>query len=147
DHNKVTAELDGLLPNSPYQARGTTVCSQKANNKSGPTAPLDFMTHCRAPGQTHDETAPPPTMTPRANSVGVEWDETESKTYEAQIKEKSAADWPDTSVSVSLGAHGHTFDSLFTGHEYDVRVRSRCPGPTYSDWAEGHFMTPCQPPV
>ena len=54
--------------------------------------------------------------------------------YEAQIKLKSAANWPNTDTDVTTGT-SHTFTSLVNGSTYQVRVRTVETGEqTASDW-------------
>ncbi len=144
--NKVTHTLSRLVPNTAYQVRVITVCAAAAEppNQSDPTDPLDFTTHCRAPGEGHAAAPPPPDVTAQADVALVEWGETEIRSYELEHKEQSDPVW--TRVPQIGGVTNFLLEDLVTGHDYDVRVRTRCSSEDVSQWAAAQFTTPCEPP-
>ena len=69
--------------------------------------------------------------------------------YEVNIKETAALDWPSTDIAVT--GNTYTFSGLNSETAYTYRVRQDCSADSagYSDWVEGGFVTdslPCLTP-
>ena len=69
--------------------------------------------------------------------------------YEVNIKETAAIDWPSTDIAVT--GNTYTFSGLNSETAYTYRVRQDCSADSagYSDWVEGGFVTdslPCLTP-
>jgi hypothetical protein len=69
--------------------------------------------------------------------------------YEVNIKETAALDWPSTDIAVT--GNTYTFSGLNSETAYTYRVRQDCSAYSagYSDWVEGGFVTdslPCLTP-
>ena len=80
-------------------------------------------------------------------SATISWSGT-GTTYEVNIKEAAAADWP---VPTTVAATSYTFNALRSATNYIYRVRQDCTADSlgYSEWTEGTFTTdslPCFPP-
>ena len=73
----------------------------------------------------------------------------EGTSYEVNLKETNAPNWPDNNITVT--GNSHTFTGLQYTTDYTFRVRQDCNADNigYSDWVEGTFVTdslPCFAP-
>ena len=82
------------------------------------------------------------------HSATITWD-ADSGTFQVNIKESTATDWPATDITVT--GNTHTFTGLMPATNYAFRVRRDCTADSldYSEWTIGTFLTdslPCFTP-
>lgn len=78
------------------------------------------------------------------NSATISWTG-EANTYEVNIKEESATDWPVPDIAVA--GNSYTFSGLSAASHYRLRLRSDCRTDSlgYSEWVEVPIETDCMP--
>ena len=87
-------------------------------------------------------------VTTTYNSATINWTG-DGSTYQVNVKESSAVDWPATDITVT--GNTYTFTGLTSSTNYTFRIRQDCMVDSmgYSDWEVSGFTTdelPCLPP-
>jgi len=132
--NKV---IDGLMPNTEYEAQIKAVCSSSSGDDSGYSESVIFTTSCRTPENI--------TVSTSSNSATITWSETDAGVYELRYR-KVTSSLPWTEIT-NITTNTRTLNGL-VGGDYELQVRSKCSSNDLSEWSvKTSFSLSCLDPT